>query len=110
MEMLINLLFFPLLLCGGATGDEYIVPSPKPGDSTINITKILNEFFQQGYDKRVRPNYGRDPVVVDVSMFIIGISSVSEVQMFFRKQICVRGPDAEFTLTDNYQLNIKSPY
>ncbi|XP_076352471.1 gamma-aminobutyric acid receptor subunit beta-like [Tachypleus tridentatus] len=84
MEKFVNLPFLLLfLLLGGAVADDYIVPSPKPGDSTINITKILNAFFQQGYDKRVRPNYGRDPVVVDVSMFIIGISSVSEVQMDF---------------------------
>lgn len=24
----------------------------------VNITKILNAFFEHGYDKRVRPNYG----------------------------------------------------
>jgi hypothetical protein len=23
----------------------------------LNITKILNQFFDNGYDKRVRPNY-----------------------------------------------------
>lgn len=27
-------------------------------DASRNITKILNEFFSSGYDKRVRPNYG----------------------------------------------------
>lgn len=27
-------------------------------DASRNITKILNEFFERGYDKRVRPNYG----------------------------------------------------
>ncbi|GBL77625.1 hypothetical protein AVEN_152868-1 [Araneus ventricosus] len=50
-------------------------------DDRVNITKILNAFFDQGYDKRVRPNYGGPPVIVSVTMFILSISSVSEVLM-----------------------------
>lgn len=38
---------------------------------------------QKGYDKRVRPNYGGPPVEVNVTMRILSISSVSEVQMDF---------------------------
>ncbi|XP_074597248.1 gamma-aminobutyric acid receptor subunit beta-like [Brevipalpus obovatus] len=52
-----------------------------------NITNILNEFFKNNsydsYDPRVRPFYGGDPVEIGVTMHIIGISSVSEVQMDF---------------------------
>ncbi|XP_032795847.1 gamma-aminobutyric acid receptor subunit beta [Daphnia magna] len=47
-----------------------------------NVTAILDK-LQRGYDKRVRPNYGGPPVEVGVTMFIISISSVSEVQMDF---------------------------
>lgn len=47
------------------------------------ISKILNEFFDKGYDKRVRPNYGGPPVGVNVTMRILSISSVSEVMMDF---------------------------
>lgn len=47
------------------------------------ITKILDDFFAKGYDKRVRPNYGGPPVTVNVTMRILSISSVSEVMMDF---------------------------
>ncbi|XP_054166199.1 gamma-aminobutyric acid receptor subunit beta-like [Oppia nitens] len=56
-----------------------------------NITKILDDFFGKGnYDKRVRPNYGGAPVEVGVTMHIIGISSVSEVQMDFTSDFYFR--------------------
>ena len=48
-----------------------------------NITKILDSIFDSGYDKRIRPNYGGAPVEVGVSMLIISISTVSEVNMDF---------------------------
>lgn len=46
-----------------------------------NITKILNTILDKRYDKRVRPDYAGPPVEVGVTMYIISISSVSEVQM-----------------------------
>lgn len=46
------------------------------------ITGILDGFMN-GYDKRVRPNYGGPPVEVNVTMRILSISSVSEVMMDF---------------------------
>ena len=52
-------------------------------DIGLNITQILDSFFSSGYDKRVRPNYGGPPVKVGVTMHILTISSVSEVQMDF---------------------------
>ncbi|GBM69631.1 hypothetical protein AVEN_17593-1 [Araneus ventricosus] len=33
-------------------------PTGPSGSEKINITEILNSFFDKGYDKRVRPNYG----------------------------------------------------
>lgn len=48
------------------------------------ISVILNSFFSDNnYDRRVRPNYGGPPVEVGVTMYILSISSVSEVQMDF---------------------------
>uniref|UniRef100_Q7M4F7 Gamma-aminobutyric acid receptor NB4.1 (Fragments) n=1 Tax=Drosophila sp. TaxID=7242 RepID=Q7M4F7_DROSP len=35
------------------------------------------------YDKRVRPNYGGPPVEVGVTMYVLSISSLSEVKMDF---------------------------
>ncbi|XP_070391520.1 gamma-aminobutyric acid receptor subunit beta isoform X1 [Dermacentor albipictus] len=55
-----------------------------------NITQILNAFFTRGYDKRVRPNYGGVPVEVGVTMQIISISTVSEVQMDFTSDFYFR--------------------
>ncbi|XP_022703247.1 gamma-aminobutyric acid receptor subunit beta-like isoform X2 [Varroa jacobsoni] len=55
-----------------------------------NITHILNSFFTKGYDKRVRPNYGGPPVKVGVSMQIVSISAVSEVQMDFTSDFYFR--------------------
>jgi glycine receptor alpha-3 len=60
--------------------DQHQPTSKEMGSS---ITSILNKFFSSGYDKRVRPNYGAAPVEVGVTMFIISISTVSEVNMDF---------------------------
>jgi len=58
-------------------------PNPNINNAGHEITKILKKFFLHGYDKRVRPNYSGPPAMVNVSFHIIGISSVSEVQMDF---------------------------
>ncbi|XP_020711021.1 gamma-aminobutyric acid receptor subunit beta isoform X7 [Athalia rosae] len=52
------------------------------GVSAVNISKILDS-FSVNYDKRVRPNYGGPPVEVGVTMYVLSISSVSEVLMDF---------------------------
>ncbi|XP_055320045.1 gamma-aminobutyric acid receptor subunit beta isoform X4 [Sitodiplosis mosellana] len=48
----------------------------------VNISEILDS-FSVSYDKRVRPNYGGPPVEVGVTMYVLSISSVSEVLMDF---------------------------
>ncbi|XP_037034467.1 gamma-aminobutyric acid receptor subunit beta isoform X8 [Bradysia coprophila] len=48
----------------------------------VNISAILDS-FSVSYDKRVRPNYGGPPVEVGVTMYVLSISSVSEVLMDF---------------------------
>ncbi|XP_033222359.1 gamma-aminobutyric acid receptor subunit beta [Belonocnema kinseyi] len=48
----------------------------------VNISAILDS-FSVNYDKRVRPNYGGPPVEVGVTMYVLSISSLSEVQMDF---------------------------
>ncbi|XP_025404820.1 gamma-aminobutyric acid receptor subunit beta-like isoform X2 [Sipha flava] len=48
----------------------------------VNISAILDS-FSGSYDKRVRPNYGGPPVEVGVTMYVLSISSVSEVLMDF---------------------------
>ncbi|KOB78816.1 Uncharacterized protein OBRU01_01726 [Operophtera brumata] len=46
----------------------------------VNISSILDS-FSISYDKRVRPNYGGQPVEVGITMYVLSISSLSEVQM-----------------------------
>ncbi|XP_055385674.1 gamma-aminobutyric acid receptor subunit beta isoform X8 [Condylostylus longicornis] len=48
----------------------------------VNISAILDS-FSVSYDKRVRPNYRGPPVEVGVTMYVLSISSVSEVLMDF---------------------------
>ncbi|KAL7642734.1 UNVERIFIED_CONTAM: hypothetical protein RMT77_007299 [Armadillidium vulgare] len=48
----------------------------------VNISAILDS-LQTGYDKRIRPNYGGSHVDVGITMHILSISSLSEVQMDF---------------------------
>ncbi|KAG5896201.1 hypothetical protein JTB14_006649 [Gonioctena quinquepunctata] len=57
--------------------------SPGAGGSylgDVNVSAILDS-FSVSYDKRVRPNYGGPPVVVGVTMYVLSISSLSEVKM-----------------------------
>jgi glycine receptor alpha-3 len=76
----------------GYTGDSDtdLDPALANRDLGKNITKILHSFFAHGYDKRVRPSYGGHPVEVKVSMYIIDISSVSEVLMDFTSDFYFR--------------------
>ncbi|XP_017787270.1 PREDICTED: gamma-aminobutyric acid receptor subunit beta isoform X1 [Nicrophorus vespilloides] len=48
----------------------------------VNISAILDS-FSVSYDKRVRPSYGGPPVEVGVTMYVLSISSLSEVKMDF---------------------------
>ena len=50
--------------------------------NAVNVSSILNQFME-GYDKRVRPNYGGIPVTVGVSLYILSIGDLSEKFMDF---------------------------
>lgn len=95
-----------LLLCWshdskGQSDDEDVIQQPinersreafasDPRDLGATVSKILNDWFATGYDKRVRPAYGGPPVTVNVSMHIVDISSVSEVLMDFTSDFYFR--------------------
>jgi len=51
-------------------------------DEDVNITAILDQVLI-GYDKRVRPNYGKQPVTVGVSLYILSMLDFSEQNMDF---------------------------
>ncbi|KPM08271.1 gaba receptor invertebrate-like protein 2, partial [Sarcoptes scabiei] len=80
-----NLIVFHLNLFDLVVSQASMPPSASKAQTEIgrNITKILNTILDSRYDKRVRPDYAGPPVEVGVTMYIISISSVSEVQMDF---------------------------
>ena len=55
----------------------------------VNISALLNS-LQMGYDKRVRPNYGGQAVNVGVTIYVLSISSLSEVDMDFTMDMYFR--------------------
>ncbi|XP_046389492.1 gamma-aminobutyric acid receptor subunit beta-like [Ischnura elegans] len=64
---------------------KYLASAATGGGSMlgdVNISAILDS-FSVSYDKRVRPNYGGPPVEVGVTMYVLSISSLSEVKMDF---------------------------
>lgn len=48
----------------------------------FNVSMVIDNLLN-GYDRRLRPNYGGDPVDVKVSMYVISVSSLSEADMEF---------------------------
>nr|AAM47020.1 ionotropic GABA receptor beta subunit 1a [Homarus americanus] len=70
--------------CSLAEGPTYR-PAVEEAFKTMtdgNISAILDS-LQTGYDKRIRPQYGESHVDVGITMHILSISSLSEVQMDF---------------------------
>ncbi|ESO09523.1 hypothetical protein HELRODRAFT_73348 [Helobdella robusta] len=49
---------------------------------SANVSRLI-ESLMKGYDKRLRPNYKGNPVEVGITMHILSISSISEVNMDF---------------------------
>ena len=54
-----------------------------------NVTEILNRLTSD-YDKRLRPNYGGEPVTIGVTMHVSDISAISEVAMDYTLDIYLR--------------------
>ena len=56
---------------------------------------IFTNLLQEGYDRKVRPNYGQAPVTVGVSLYVLSVSELSEkfmdytFDMYFRWGITV---------------------
>ncbi|GFG28173.1 hypothetical protein Cfor_07825, partial [Coptotermes formosanus] len=67
---------------GSSTASDKHRPGGGSMLGDVNISAILDS-LSASYDKRVRPNYGGPPVEVGVTMYVLSISSVSEVLMDF---------------------------
>ena len=46
-------------------------------------SQILITVLQVGYDRRVRPNYGGEPVSVGVSLYVLSVGEISAKFMDF---------------------------
>lgn len=55
----------------------------------INLTQILDDMFR-GYDHRVRPQFPGPPVEVNVTVYVLDISSVSHANMDFTMTLYFR--------------------
>lgn len=54
----------------------------RPDINTTAISNILNRLTDiRSYDKRLRPEYGANPVDVGITIHVSSISAVSEVDM-----------------------------
>ena len=74
------------LRSGGGGGIQqrrgYPMVSPGEIDYGPNVSRVITHIINnKGYDKRIRPNYKGRPVNVGLTLFISGVSSVSEVNM-----------------------------
>jgi hypothetical protein len=72
---------------------------PTPQNTTI-ISQVLDGLTDTSqYDKRIRPNYGQEPVDVGVRLRVASISDVNEVDMDFTLNINLRQVGYESTST-----------
>lgn len=53
-----------------------------PGNRPTNVTKLIANLLV-GYDKRLRPNFGGEPVNVSVTVFVEFIGDIDEINMEF---------------------------
>ena len=56
-------------------------------DDPVSVFKILDliyfYFLKVGYDRRVRPEYGGEPVFVKVSLYVLSVEEINELFMDF---------------------------
>ncbi|XP_075257622.1 glycine receptor subunit alpha-2-like isoform X2 [Convolutriloba macropyga] len=64
------------------------------------VSKILDNLFYM-YDARLRPNYGKAPVLINVTVLLGNLGPISEVEMNFRIDMAIRqrwnDPRLQFT-------------
>ena len=84
MSLQMNGLFSKIILGVGLLGAmfSYVDAIMEPESNDVNISAILDS-FQIGYNKLLRPNYGELPITVGVSLYVLSVSDVSDVQMEF---------------------------
>lgn len=54
-----------------------------------DMTALLNKLIK-GYDKRLRPNFGGEPVVITVGLWVLSIDSINVVDMDYKLDFFLR--------------------
>ncbi|XP_031553956.1 gamma-aminobutyric acid receptor subunit beta-2-like [Actinia tenebrosa] len=67
---------------------EAITPSNN-GISASDMSNLLNKLIKN-YDKRLRPNFGGDPVVITVGFWILSIDSINVIDMDYKMDFFLR--------------------
>ncbi|XP_070553292.1 gamma-aminobutyric acid receptor subunit beta-like [Ptychodera flava] len=77
-------------------------------EGIANVTKVLNGLLD-GYDKRLRPNYGGTPVLVNVSMLVYNLGPIVATSMEYKLDFYFRqlwyDNRLKFSLPDDLYLN-----
>ncbi|XP_068756454.1 gamma-aminobutyric acid receptor subunit beta-3-like isoform X1 [Montipora capricornis] len=58
-------------------------------DRASDMTALLNKLIQ-GYDKRLRPNFGGPPVIVTIGLWVLSIDSINVVDMDYKLDFFLR--------------------
>ncbi|XP_020601944.1 gamma-aminobutyric acid receptor subunit beta-2-like [Orbicella faveolata] len=61
----------------------------KPRRSAEDMTALLNKLIK-GYDNRLRPNFGGDPVIITVGLWVLSIDSINVVDMDYKLDFFLR--------------------
>uniref|UniRef100_A0AC35TNU0 Neur_chan_LBD domain-containing protein n=1 Tax=Rhabditophanes sp. KR3021 TaxID=114890 RepID=A0AC35TNU0_9BILA len=88
--MYILVIFVSLITLMPVCGESFNDNTDHLPDTSL-ISDILNKLTDpKRYDKRLRPNYGKNPVDVGITIHVSSISAVSEVDMDFTLDFYLR--------------------
>ncbi|XP_078377249.1 gamma-aminobutyric acid receptor subunit beta-2-like [Oculina patagonica] len=61
----------------------------KPRRTAEDMTALLNNLIK-GYDNRLRPNFGGDPVIITIGLWVLSIDSINVVDMDYQLDFFLR--------------------
>ncbi|KAJ6217197.1 hypothetical protein RDWZM_008354 [Blomia tropicalis] len=69
-------------------------------------TDLLNKLIPEGYNKNLRPNYGGEPVRVNVSLLIDNISAISETAMVRHKTNIIKMLNVKTYIYKEFKIDL----
>ncbi|XP_033632192.1 gamma-aminobutyric acid receptor subunit alpha-6-like [Asterias rubens] len=89
LAVVVCLCVFLVPCCAVEISAEISNTAPQARTKADNVSIILSSLLE-GYDKRIRPNYGGDPLPVNISMYVYSMGPVSEAQMQYTMDLYFR--------------------